>query len=406
MIDFEAINRAALLNGRTLVQELIPNGKFRGLEYLTCNPRRNDRTPGSFSINYRTGIWKDFASGDAGRDLVALLAYIRGRTQGDAARELAEKLGVPLLKPDGDAATSSAQKHYAKSSIRTDAPKIYPGSEEGPGRFAREVRRHVYRADGKAVRIKVKFESGKYANVYRVDAGWQAKKPENFKPVPYVTSAIDPFDIELKDDQVFWVEGEKDADSLSKVNLPGFTFGGVGDGLPDGIEGYLSKRHLVILVDNDDAGRKHGEKKAALAHSAGAASVSIIGFPELPAKADVSDYFAGGGTADELLKRVDAAALWTSDEHPSRDEAKSEAIETPSRGWRAKVVMADVLQRMTFPPVRHILPGYITEGQRSSPVNQRSANHGSPSIFVWRPQLTASPSERSSPRRRRPLFGP
>ena len=42
-----------------------------------------------------------------------------------------------------------------------------------------------------------------------VDAGWQAKKPEDFKPVPYVTEAIDPFDIELKDDQLFWVEGEK-----------------------------------------------------------------------------------------------------------------------------------------------------------------------------------------------------
>jgi hypothetical protein len=188
MIDFEAINRAALLNGRTLVRELVPNGKFRSLEYLTCNPRRNDRTLGSFSINYRTGIWKDFASGDAGRDLVALLAYVRGCTQGDAARELAEKLGVPLLKPDSDAVTSSAQKQYAKSPVRMDAPKIYPGGEEGPNRFAREVRRHVYRADGKAIRIKVKFESGKYANIYRVDAGWLAKKPENFRPVPFISA--------------------------------------------------------------------------------------------------------------------------------------------------------------------------------------------------------------------------
>ena len=69
---------------------------------------------------------------------------------------------------------------------------------------------------------------------------------------------------ELIADDIGWPEGEKDIDSLSGLNLPAFTFGGVGDGLPDGIGHYLKDRRLVILADNDDAGRKHADKKAAV----------------------------------------------------------------------------------------------------------------------------------------------
>ena len=55
-IDFAAINSAALRNGRSLVQDLIPGGKFRSLEYVVKNPCRNDERPGSFTINYRDGV--------------------------------------------------------------------------------------------------------------------------------------------------------------------------------------------------------------------------------------------------------------------------------------------------------------------------------------------------------------
>jgi putative DNA primase/helicase len=67
-----------------------------------------------------------------------------------------------------------------------------------------------------------------------------------------------------------------DVDSLDGLNLPAFTFGGVGDGLPDGIGSFLEDRHIVVVTDNDDPGRAHAEKKAAAAHDAGAASIKII----------------------------------------------------------------------------------------------------------------------------------
>lgn len=257
-IDFHGINQAALRNARSLLPALIPGGKFRSLEYVVRNPTRNDRQTGSFSINYRTGVWKDFASGEGGGDIISLVAHIRQWNQGEAARELADRLGVPLPRSNSAAVAAKVNGH---SPFAGDvAPRVCDWGDCGPPVQPDEVRRHVYRGSAK---IKIKYHHD-YKTWYRVGGGWQAKKPENFQPVPYVTAAIDPFDQELVDDQIFWPEGEKDVDSLSKANLPAFTFGGVGDGLPDGIEIYLSERHIVILVDSDDVGRKHGEKKRQL----------------------------------------------------------------------------------------------------------------------------------------------
>ena len=100
-IDFDSINEAALRNGRAFVQDLIPGGKFRSLEYVVRNPRRNDQSPGSFSVNYRTGVWKDFASGEGGGDLISLVAYIRGIGQGEAARAVANELSTQIYEPSG-----------------------------------------------------------------------------------------------------------------------------------------------------------------------------------------------------------------------------------------------------------------------------------------------------------------
>jgi hypothetical protein len=358
MIDFEGINQAAVRAYRSVLPSLIPGGKFRGQEYVVKNPRRNDQHAGSFSVNIK-GVWKDFATGEGGGDFVSLATFVRGTSQGEAARELAEKLGVPLQKPhiaispksDGMPATPAAE---------ITAPKVHPWGYEGPPVWRDEVRRHVYRDDDGPALIKIKQADGRFKQWYRFQGGWQARKPDGFRPIPYIASSINPFDPELKDDQIFWPEGEKDVDTLSELDLPAFTFGGVGDGLPDGIGPYLKDRRIVILVDNDDPGRTHAEKKAAVAHAAGAASISIVDFPELPPKGDISDFIARGGLVEQLVARIDAGQLWKP--NAGQVEIGFRVPHESRNGWRAKIVMANDLQSMTFPPVRHILPGYISEG--------------------------------------------
>jgi hypothetical protein len=213
---------------------------------------------------------------------------------------LAEKFGVPFVKLNG-----SATPKPINGGITAETPKVYTWGDNGPPQQPCEIRRHVYSHENVPVRIKIKQSGNGFTNWYRIfrdgkPIGWQAKKPEDFEAVPYVTAALDPFDSELRNDQLFWPEGEKDVDTLNKLNLPAFTFGGTGDGLPSGIEDYLTDRHFVILADNDEPGRAHAEKKAALAHAAGAASIKIVHFPELPPKNDVSDFVAKGGTIEQL----------------------------------------------------------------------------------------------------------
>ena len=94
-VDFEKINRAALAVLPAILRRLLPSGKFAGPEYLAKNPRRADRSLGSFSINTRTGKWGDFAESDAaGGDPVSLVAYMESVSQIEAARLLERMLGV------------------------------------------------------------------------------------------------------------------------------------------------------------------------------------------------------------------------------------------------------------------------------------------------------------------------
>ena len=76
------------------LQSWLPEGRHTGVEYKAMNPKRDDRKLGSFSINTQTGRWADFATGDAGGDLISLYAYLHTCSQIAAARELASILGV------------------------------------------------------------------------------------------------------------------------------------------------------------------------------------------------------------------------------------------------------------------------------------------------------------------------
>lgn len=93
-IDFQVIAQAAVSNALPLLQSWLPDGRLSGVEFRARNPRRQDRKAGSFTINTQTGRWADFATGDAGGDLISLFAYLNACSQITAARELASILGV------------------------------------------------------------------------------------------------------------------------------------------------------------------------------------------------------------------------------------------------------------------------------------------------------------------------
>ena len=55
--------------------------------------------------------------------------------------------------------------------------------------------------------------------------GWQPRKPEGFKAIPYF-GFVDPFDPEVVDQPIYFTEGEKDVETLVKNEFLALTFGG------------------------------------------------------------------------------------------------------------------------------------------------------------------------------------
>lgn len=108
---------------------------------------------------------------------------------------------------------------------------------------------------------------------------------------------------------VFYCEGEKDADRLIKDGLVATTHpGGAGkfDAVLECIKEHLADRRVVMLEDNDAAGRDHVAKGVDLLRGI-AAEVVALRLPGLPDKGDVSDWLAMGGSAFDLEAKAEVA---------------------------------------------------------------------------------------------------
>ena len=279
----------------------------------------------------------------------------RHRRQVEASSASAKPGPIIRLSRDRDAETHPVVVFPPRTPPDQDnKPTFFPSGDDGPRTKPGEIRRHIYKRSGVPCRIKIKYSSGGYANWYCVTssdgtAGWQAQKPDEFVPVPYTGGMIDPFDPELIDEFVFWPEGERDVDSLGRLALPAFTFGGTGDGLPEAAIEWVTGRRIVILADNDTEGEKHAEKKASLCHST-AKDVRIVRFPELNAKQDVSDWIATGKNAVDVSARAEAAPSWSPPPSPE-----------PVGGERALIVRR--ASDITLEPVQWVWPGRVAVGK-------------------------------------------
>jgi AAA domain len=157
-----------------------------------------------------------------------------------------------------------------------------------------------------------------------------------------------------KEAMVFIVEGEKDADCLASLGLVTTTNAGGAEKWRDEYNEHLRGRHVVILPDNDEAGRKHTDKIAASLHGI-AASVSIVMLPDLPEKGDVSDWLDAGRTVEQLLTIVANA------EQPSpSDSSDTQSASIPK--YAKFIESAKELMEAELPETKWIVPNLISDG--------------------------------------------
>lgn len=146
---------------------------------------------------------------------------------------------------------------------------------------------------------------------------------------------------------VFIVEGEKDVEALRSRGLLATTNSeGAGKWRSD-FARFFRGRDVIILPDNDAAGRAHA--RSVVAALAAVAKVRILELPGLPPKGDVSDWLAAGNSIEKLHRLADTApfeetgapesavatrlslAHWLSLDMPPPDFLLGEVLSTTSR---------------------------------------------------------------------------
>lgn len=132
----------------------------------------------------------------------------------------------------------------------------------------------------------------------------------------------------VKAETVFVCEGEKAADAVIAVGLTATTNAGGAKNWKPHYSEWLRDKNVVILTDNDEPGREHGDKVAAECLAVGA-SVKVVCLSEIE-KGDAYDYLTSeGGTRESLIQRVIEAPFVTGVNVELRDATAIESRDIP-----------------------------------------------------------------------------
>jgi uncharacterized membrane protein len=153
---------------------------------------------------------------------------------------------------------------------------------------------------------------------------------------------------------IFIPEGEKDVDNLRALQCAATTNAGGAEKWRPEYNEALRGRHVVILPDNDDKGRRHAEQ-VAMSLAGVAASVAVVELPGLPPKGDVSDWLQVAGNDKVALLRLVQAA-------PRRDPAAKAHESNGEAGpetepWENPVPLAREASGPAFPT--DVLPSWL-----------------------------------------------
>jgi hypothetical protein len=147
-IDADMVKRALLDHAEPVCRRLLPRGKRDGKEWHCGNLRGESGQ--SLKVNLAEGVWRDFATGESGSNLLELWRQVRSLDFATALREASEFCGLSAperTRKDDDAArkraswpafaTGSRRDLFAVANLRGIAPEgIILASERGHLRFA------------------------------------------------------------------------------------------------------------------------------------------------------------------------------------------------------------------------------------------------------------------------------
>jgi 5S rRNA maturation endonuclease (ribonuclease M5) len=145
-----------------------------------------------------------------------------------------------------------------------------------------------------------------------------------------------------QDETVYIVEGEKDVDRLHGLGLLATT-NPLGAGRwRDAFSEVLRSRVVVVIPDNDEAGRKHAEQVARSLVGV-AVSIKILELPDLQEKGDVSDWLTTHSKVELMRLAAAAAEYETSQSEMEADEEDAAVGEQTKTSAGGNQSLANIL---------------------------------------------------------------
>lgn len=280
-IPFESIKQASLAHATRLLPEWFPYGKLSGREF-EVGSLQGERGK-SLKINIDTGLWKDFATGECGGDLIDLRAAITRETLAEAATSLAASLGVQVTNGNGNG-------HAAHNAWTPIIPP--PTGTEPPHTILRQFDT-VYEytnANDRVTHYVGRTERGNGSDrklftpitygVLNGAKGWHRKGPTAPRPL-YGLNRL----ASMPQATVIVCEGEKAADAAQRM-LPDYACVAWSNGAEAWSKSDwspLAGRKVIVWPDNDAPGHK-----AAKALAPGIFA-KILRVDDLPESADAAD---------------------------------------------------------------------------------------------------------------------
>ncbi|MCW2690558.1 MAG: hypothetical protein JWR37_5448 [Mycobacterium sp.] len=256
--------------------------------FMASCPLHDDTTP-SLSIT-----WKSVRRNGSGGVVLLHCFSCNASAQSIAAAvglRLSDLFDEPLSATAPNPTRGTARR---RAPLATHARSTVPAQHHG----WRRVRVYTYTtADGRPVQQVIREECTcngaahkRFLQRYRMGREWVWRKPQGFQPVLYRAAAL----VAAGTDQWVWLtEGEKDAETATRLGLLATTNAQGAKSFPAELAAALHGRNVAIVVDRDTA----GYQRAASLHEQlqPHAAQTVILLPAVTvAKADLTDHVQAG----------------------------------------------------------------------------------------------------------------
>ncbi len=362
-IDFDCIAEAALAQAETLLASWFPAGRLEGREFVVGDV--NGTQGRSLSVNLDSGVWKDFATGEGGSDLISLLAARLGVRNGEAARELALELGVSCASSDASVRRKNSRP-IPKGSIQAQKPEHpkTPPVDRHPRLGTPSMTWAYHDASGQLVGAVCRFDGpqGKEIRpqVYEPGKGWVWKSMPTLRPLYQLPQLL-----QAPDKPVLLVEGEKAADAAQRLlgeawAVTTWPHGAQSIGKAD--FSPLVGRRVTVWPDHDKPGFEAALKLAGILEQVGVRELAFaIPHAFIDQGWDAADLEAEGA---EITASVHWDAGLGDLRRAARDRFQIEVPEAPAPS-APRFELLDVGSMLSRPPepIRWLLKDSLPLGQ-------------------------------------------